>query len=294
MRLYTINQRDPGLGGKRNSGEVQLSAFDSCIFGRLAEVFMAPLTFDLTGKVVVITGAGRGIGKATAEACAAAGADLALGSRTVDECAAVAAACVAATGRNAQAWALDVSSVASIQQFAQQVLDAYGRIDVLVNNAGINVTRPALEYTEAEYDLITDVNLKGVFFLSTAVARSMIERGIAGSIITVTSQVGVVAGPLRAIYSAAKAGAGHLARSLAAEWAPHKITVNAVAPTFTRTPMLEKALTNPDFARNIEKVPMGRIAEPEEIAAAIVYLASPAARMVTGQVVCVDGGFTVV
>ncbi len=256
-----------------------------------------PLSFELTDKVIVVTGAGRGIGKAIAEACAHYGADLALGSRTVEESAAVAQACRGSSlgqGRRAEAWPLDVSSVDSIRTFVDQVLATYGRIDVLVNNAGTNVPKPALQYTEEEFDHITAVNLKGVFFMSTAIAQSMIDRGIPGSIITITSQAGVVGGPLRSVYGAAKSGAGHLARTLAAEWAPHKITVNAVAPTFTRTPLLEAALQNPDFVRNLEKVPMGRTAEPEEIAAAVVYLASGAARMVTGQVLCVDGGFTAV
>ena len=251
------------------------------------------LSFELTDKVVVVTGAGRGIGKAIAEACVHYGADLALGSRTVEESVTVAEAC-RREGRRAEAWALDVSSVESIRTFVDQVLATYDRIDVLVNNAGTNVPKPALQYTEEEFDRIVDVNLKGAFFMSTGVAQSMIDRGISGSIITITSQVGVVGGPLRSVYAAAKAGAGHLARTLAAEWAPHKIAVNAVAPTFTRTPMLEAALQNPDFARNLEKVPMGRTAEPEEIAAAVVYLASPAARMVTGQVLCVDGGYTAI
>jgi 2-deoxy-D-gluconate 3-dehydrogenase len=254
---------------------------------------MTPLGFELTDKVVMITGAGRGIGKAIAEACAHSGAHLALGSRTVAESAAVAEAC-RKEGRRAEAWPLDVSSVASIRAFIDQVLATYGRIDVLVNNAGTNSPKPALQYSEEEFDHILDVNLKGVFFASTAVAGSMIERGIPGSIITITSQAGVVGGPLRSVYGAAKSGAGHLAKVLGAEWAPHRITVNAVAPTFTRTPMLERALMNPDFARNLERVPMGRIAEPEEIAAAVVFLASDAARMVTGQVLCVDGGFTAV
>jgi gluconate 5-dehydrogenase len=252
-----------------------------------------PLTFELNDKVVVVTGAGRGIGKAIAEACAFHGADLALGSRTVAECHAVAEQC-RSYGHRAESWPLDLRDLASINSFIDQVLAAYGRIDVLVNNAGTNVPKPAVDYTEEEFDLITDVNLKGAFFTSTRVARSMIERGIPGRIITITSQAGVVGGPLRSVYGAAKSGAGHLAKTLAAEWAPHKITVNAVAPTFTRTPLLEKALQNPDFARNLDKIPMGRTAEPAEIAAAVVFLASNAAAMVTGQTLCVDGGFTAV
>ncbi len=249
--------------------------------------------FDLTDKVVVVTGAGRGIGKSIAEACSHAGAHVALGSRTVEESAAVAAACRTRKVR-AEAWALDVSLKVSIDAFVENVLASFGHIDVLVNNAGYNVPKPALDYTEEDYDRIMEINLKGAFFMTMAVARSMIERQSGGSIITISSQAGVVGGPLRSIYGAAKSGVGHLARTLGAEWAPHNITVNAVAPTFTRTPMLEAALKNPDFAKNLDKIPMGRIAEPEEIAAAVVFLAGPAARMVTGQTLCVDGGFTAV
>lgn len=251
------------------------------------------INFELTDKVVIVTGAGRGIGKVIAQSCAEYGADLALGSRTVSELEPTAEYC-RAQGRRAEVWPLDVANVESIRSFVNNVLNTFGRIDVLVNNAGVNTPKPAFEYTEEEFDLIADVNFKGAYFMSTLVAQSMVERNVEGSIITVTSQAGVVGGPLRSVYGAAKAAANHFTKTFAAEWAPNKITVNAVAPTFTRTPMLEAALKSEAFAKNLEKVPMGRVAEPEEIAGAVIYLASPAARMVTGQVLAVDGGFTAV
>ncbi|MDQ3249472.1 MAG: SDR family oxidoreductase [Chloroflexota bacterium] len=251
------------------------------------------VNFDLTGKVMIVTGASKGIGKAIALAAAEWGADLALGNRNVADTEPVIAEC-RGMGRRVEAWPLDLVSVASINSFVDKVAESFGRIDVLVNNAGVNTPKPALDYSEEEFDFIADVNFKGAFFIATAVARKMIEQKIEGSIITISSQVGVVGGPLRTPYAAAKGAVGQFTRSLAGEWAQHKITINAVAPTFTRTPMLEAAVKNPAFAKNLEKVPMGRLAEPEEIAAAVIYLASPAARMVTGQVLCVDGGFTAV
>ena len=255
---------------------------------------MASIDFSLTDKVVLVTGAGKGIGKEIALSCAAAGADIVAGSRTISEVEQVADE-VRKTGQRAEAWQLDVAEVSSIEEFVRKTLDTFGRIDVLVNNAGVNKVQPALDVTEEDFDYIVDVNFKGTFFMSQRAAKSMIEGGIQGRIINISSQVGVVGGPLRAPYSGAKGAVCQLTKSLAAEWAPHGITVNSVAPTVTRTPLTETAMQNPEFRKMaLEKILMGRLAEPDEMAAAVIYLASDAARMVTGHILVVDGGWTAV
>jgi 2-deoxy-D-gluconate 3-dehydrogenase len=249
--------------------------------------------FDLSGKVMIVTGAGRGIGKAIARMAAEAGGDLALGSRTVSELEAVAGE-LGPLGRRIVCLPLDVCDQASIDAFVAGVLKTFGRIDVLVNNAGTNRLKPALEVTEEDWDLIIDTNLKGLFFLTQAVARGMIERR-SGTIINIASQAGLVGGPLRAPYCAAKGGVVNMTRALACEWAPHGVRVNGIAPTVTRTPLAEKAMQNPDFRATVERnILLGRLAEPEEIAGAVIYLASDAASMVTGQTLAVDGGWTAV
>jgi 2-deoxy-D-gluconate 3-dehydrogenase len=252
-----------------------------------------PLGFGLKGKVVLVTGAGRGIGRAIALACAHAGADVGLGSRHVEESEQVAGSC-RESGVRAKAWSLDVARLPSIKSFVDSALTEFGRIDVLVNNVGLTIVKPATDLSEAEFDEMSAVNFKAPFFASAMVATSMIERGNKGVIVNISSQVGHVGGPLRAAYAGGKGGLNSLTRSLAAEWAPHGIRVVGVSPTFTRTEMLERAARNPEFRKNFEKIPLGRPAEAEEVAAAVVYLASEAGRFVTGHTLLVDGGFTIV
>ncbi|MEX0957926.1 MAG: glucose 1-dehydrogenase [Burkholderiales bacterium] len=252
-----------------------------------------PLGFRLDGKVVAITGAGRGIGRAIALACAHAGADLLLGSRHVDECEQVAESC-RREGVKAIARSLDVAELDSIREFVDAAVKELGGIDVLVNNVGLTIVKPAVELSEAEFDAVSAINFKAPFFAAAAAARSMIDRGIKGTIVNISSQVGHVGGPLRAAYAGAKGGLNSLTRSLAAEWAPHGIRVVGVSPSFTRTEMMERAAQNPEFRKNFEKIPLGRPGEPEEVAAAVVYLASDAGRFVTGHTLLVDGGFTAV
>jgi len=252
----------------------------------------APSRFDLPGCVALVTGAARGIGRATAIALAEAGADVALGLRERGSGGEVVAA-IRATGRRALPLQMDVTDRAQIGAALAEAVEVLGRIDVLVNNVGIGPPAAAELVTEAAFDQTVAVNLKGTFFVSQEVGRRMIADGRGGRIINLSSQAGFVALPTESVYCMTKAAISHLTRCLAVEWAPHGINVNAVAPTFIRTPGTEKWLSDPVFRSELlSRIPLGRVGEPADVVGAIIFLASPAAAMVTGATLMIDGGWT--
>ncbi len=245
----------------------------------------------LAGQVALVSGTSRGIGHDLVLALAHAGATVAAGARSATDVADLVAK-VAALGGRALALELDVTDSGSIQRAVERVVDEEGKIDILVNNAGLGANHDAVEVTEADWDEMMDVNLKGLFFLTQAVGRSMVERGY-GRIVSLSSQAGLVAIPRHAVYSASKGGVNMLTRVLAVEWAPHGVTVNAVAPTFIRTPGTAERLDDPSFAADVlSRIPVGRFGTTADVAAAVLYLVSPAAGLVTGTVLPVDGGWT--
>jgi NAD(P)-dependent dehydrogenase (short-subunit alcohol dehydrogenase family) len=249
-------------------------------------------SFRLDGQVALVTGAARGLGRAIALALADAGADVALGLRRVDSAPDLVAD-IEALGRRALAVQMDVTELAQIEAAVDAVVAWFGRLDILVNNAGLGPPNPAEDVTEADFDLTMAVNVKGVFFASQAAGRVMLRQG-SGRIVSLSSQAGFVALPTESVYCLSKAAVAHLTKCLAVEWGRHGITVNAVAPTFIRTPGTEKWLLDEAFvAETVERIAgVHRIGEPMDVAGAVVYLASPAASLVTGTTLMVDGGWT--
>lgn len=247
----------------------------------------------LDDNVVLVTGGGSGIGRAIALAVAEAGADVTVCEvpQKIDALDGVCEA-IENLGRRALPLPLHLPNLAAIDSVVRRVLDAYGRIDVLVNNAGINIPKDALDVTEADWDAVLDVNLKGLFFMSQCAARSMVETG-GGKIVNIASQNGVVGYYKRAAYCASKAGVVNLTRVLAVEWAPHRITVNAVGPTFILTPLTQSTFDDALLREDVlSRIPLGRVGRPEDVVGAVVFLASPAADLITGHTLLVDGGWT--
>ena len=248
--------------------------------------------FDVQGQVALVTGAARGLGRAIALALADAGADVALGLRDPSNDGGLTAE-IEAMGRRALQLPLEVGDVAQARAAVEVVVTRFGRLDILVNNAGVGPENPAEDVTEEDFDHTVSVNLKGTFFTSQAAAKVMIDQG-SGRIVNMGSQAGSVALPGESVYCMTKAAIAHLTKCLAVEWGPQGITVNCVAPTFIRTPGTEEALSDPDFEADvIDRIAgLHRIGEPMDVAGAVLYLCSPAAALVTGHTLLVDGGWT--
>lgn len=249
-------------------------------------------SFELTGQIALVTGAARGLGRAISLALAHAGADIALGLRDVKADGNLTAD-LAAQGRRALPLQMDMTQLDQVRQAVVDTERHFGRLDILVNNAGISPENPAENVLEEDFDATLAVNLKGTFFASQAAGRIMIRQNY-GRIINIGSQAGFVALPSESIYCMTKAAISHLSKCLAVEWGKYNITVNAVAPTFIRTPGTESYLANPKARADvIERIAaLHRIGEPMDVAGAVVFLASKAASLITGETILIDGGWT--
>lgn len=250
---------------------------------------MKPI-FDLTGKVALVTGAGRGIGRTLAEGLASAGADVILVARTEDEVKKAAEDIAIATGRKTLAVTGDVTHSASITQTVQQAIETFGHIDILINNAGTSVRKTTLDLAEEDWDRIMNVNFKSVFLMCKEVGKHMVERGY-GRIVNVASVASVLTLATGTPYGPSKAGVVQLTKQLANEWATEGVTVNAVSPWFFKTSLNEKALENDEFRTLLEKrTPMKRLGKLEELVAPVLMFCSDGASYITGQNLFVDGG----
>ncbi|MWV43133.1 glucose 1-dehydrogenase [Paenibacillus sp. HJL G12] len=247
--------------------------------------------FSIQDKVAIVTGASKGIGYGLAKSLAAAGAIVAVMARSrdsldqlVDE--------ISQAGGQAKAYELDVRDVEQIRNVFEQVAKDFGRLDIVVNNAGLGEGMPAEDVTEEYWDAMMDVNLKGVFFCCQAAGRIMLKQG-SGKIINVSSQVSIVGIPDGVAYCASKGGVNQLTKVLALEWSSRGVCINAVGPTFIYTPGTAERLDTPDFRDEVlARIPAGRIGTIEDVAGAVIYLASPASDLVTGTLMLVDGGWT--
>ncbi len=245
-------------------------------------------SFRLDNKTALITGASSGIGLGCAVALADAGAHVVLASRNIESLHKAADA-IKLKGNSVEAVQLDVSDIAAIELF----FNNQKPFDVLVNSAGMGRHSPSLETSTEDFDKVMDVNLRGAYFLTQAVARGLINANKPGSLINISSQMGHVGGVDRAVYSASKHAVEGFTKAMAIEWGAHQIRVNTICPTFIHTPLTQSTFDNPDRKKWIEeKIKLGRVGEVEDVMGAVVFLASEASSMITGSALMVDGGWT--
>ncbi|MGZ4673082.1 MAG: SDR family NAD(P)-dependent oxidoreductase [Ilumatobacteraceae bacterium] len=248
-------------------------------------------SFSLAGRVALVTGASRGIGRGLVDALAAADAIVAVTARTIAD-AQVVAREVTGAGGQASAHALDVNDVTSIRAAIDDVVDRHGQLDILVANAGLGANHPALDVTEGNWDEMMAVNARGLFFTAQAAGRVMVTQGF-GRIIALSSQASLVGIRDHAVYCASKGAVNQIVRVLALEWGSLGVNVNAVAPTFIYTPGTAERLDDPEYRRAVvERIPIGNVGTIADVAGAVIYLASDAAAMVNGVILPVDGGWT--
>lgn len=245
------------------------------------------VSFDLSGKNVLVTGAGRGLGRQIADDLAEHGATVFGTSRDEDTANAI------SRRYGTAPLVFEARQLEQLDTFIEQVSAETGTLHALVNNAGVNIPKESVNVTIDDWSTMMETNLSGPFFLSTALGRHWVARGEHGSIVNIASQAGIVAIEERAPYGASKAGLIHATKVLAVEWAQHNIRVNGVAPTFVRTEMTESTLSRAGWGDELlSRIPMGRFGEPDDVTGAVIFLLSDAARFITGQTLLVDGGYT--